>query len=61
MVKIMTDKEQRCRPVTPGAPRPVFRKCFICGTMNYSPDKEPPFRCGLCIGREALADIKSEE
>jgi hypothetical protein len=25
-----------------------LRKCFICGQMELSSDKEPPFRCDGC-------------
>lgn len=52
--------EQKRRPVTPGAPRPVERKCFMCGTWGPSQDKEPPFRCNACLAAVAMNEADGE-
>lgn len=45
---MMDVQKQRTRKASAGVPRPILRKCFICGQSRFSPDKEPPFRCGEC-------------
>lgn len=57
---MMTLDEQKRRPITPGAPRPVLRKCFICQEMRFSDDKEPPFRCQGCFARVAANEADGE-
>jgi hypothetical protein len=59
-MKILTPEEQKHRPITSGAPRPVLRKCFICLEMKFSPDKEPPFRCESCFAAIAANEADGE-
>ena len=56
----MTPEQARVRRASPGAPRPVERKCFICLQMALSPDKEPPFRCHDCYAAVATNEADGE-